>query len=290
MRSYVKRCGTLGSAATLLFAVCGSSFGQCSLATVRGSWGFQGRGTAMMSIPGGTAPVPTPFVSLGTIKVGPQGNYTGRGTISIGGQVQDVDFTGAIQVNPDCTATDTGKVGPLEAIGRMVILDNGNEMRELPTTHPLGPVTETATFRRISWGEPQCTADMVRGVYVETPEGISVMSIPGQSQPVPMPFSGLFVDTFQYGGAGSAAGTASLGGTIYSVEFPSFTMTVNSDCTATAPWTAVFPQLGGQKFTGANKYIVLNYGSELLGMEIKDTAGLPITLSNAKRISVTPTR
>ena len=275
-------------AAALLLPLCSSSFAECSLATVHGAWGFQGHGTAMMNVPGSSTPVPVPFASLGTMNISYQGSYTGHGTISVGGQVQDVDLSGSIQVNPDCTATDTYTVGSLPGADRLIILDSGNEMRMLPTKHPLGPVAEMAYLRRIAWGEPQCTRDMVRGAYAETAEGTLMMPVPGQSQPVPAPSSVITVDTFQYGGTGTAVSTASFGGAILDFQFPKMSMEVNPDCTATLKWSGVSKQLPGQKVVGTVKYIVLNFGNELIGLETENSGGLPIMLTNAKRISMMP--
>ena len=48
-------------------------------------------------------------------------------------------------------------------------------------------------------------------------------------------------------------------------------------------------QFPGQTFTGAVKYIVLNYGNELIGMDTEANTGLPgVVLDNLKRISLAP--
>jgi hypothetical protein len=215
-----------------------------------------------------------------------QGRYTAHGTISIGGLVQDADITGSIQVNPDCTATETYPTG----VGSMVILDNGNEMRYLPIKHPLGPVAAIGHFRRMSWGQSQCTSDMIRGVYAGTAEGTVMVTLPGQPQPVPTPFSAVITATFDYTGGGSIVSTASLGGNIFTMEFPKNSLAVNADCTATLQWTAVSKQLPGQTFIGTNKYIVLDHGNELLGLETKDSVGPSIVIHSMKRVSMSPTK
>jgi hypothetical protein len=218
------------------------------------------------------------------------GRYTAHATLSVGGQVQDIDFPGQIQVNADCTATDTYTLGPVEGTDRLVILDNGNEMQAMPTKHPLGPVTGRAYFRRIARGnrEPRCTTAMVRGVYGGTGEGTMMIPVAGQPQPVPTPFSGIFSMAFHGRGTGSGTVTTSLGGNVFDLEFPVMSMEVNPDCTATLEWTAVSTQMPGQTFTGTVKYIVLDHGDELMGLEIKDSIGLPIEVENHKRISMAP--
>jgi hypothetical protein len=272
--------------AALLLSLCSYSFAQpCSQATVRGTWGWQAHGTAIMTVPGSAIPVPVPFASLGFMTVDYQGQYIAHGTISIGGRVQDADIPGSIQVNPDCTAMDTYATGA----GRLTILDNGNEMRYLPTKHPLGPVAGMAYFQRIAWGEPQCTADMIRGVYGGTAEGTVMVPVSGQPRPVPTPFSGIIAATFQRTGAGTAVSTASLGGNIFDFEFPKNSIAVNPDCTAILEWTAVSKQVPGQTFVGTNKYIVLDHGNELFGLETKDSVGPSIVIHNLKRISMRST-
>ena len=234
------------------------------------------------------SPTPVPFASLGIMKVTPQGSYTASGTISVGGQVQDTKLTGTIQVNPDCTGTDTYNIGPFQGSDRFVILDNGNEMQMMPTVHPLGPVAGRAVLPAYSWGEPNCTTDMVRGVYGGTGTGTTVVSLPGFPEPVPLPFSAVYSLTFERVGNGTGKATASLGGTIFESKFPKLSMVVNSECMATMEWTGEADLLPGETHTGTIKYIVLDHGNELMGLEIKDSIALPIEIENLKRISIVP--
>ena len=277
-------------AAALLLAFCNPSFAQCSAAVVHGTWGWQSHGTAMMNASGSSTPVPVPYAGLGIMKVDYLGSYTVHATLSVGGQIQDVDFAGSIQVNPDCTGTDTYTWGSVQGTGRLEVVDNGNEMHIMPTKYPLGPAAGMAYFRRMAWGEPQqCTTYMVHGVYAGPREGTQMMLVPGQSQPVPVPFSAIHTATFQYDGTGTAAATASLGGTIVDFEFSQISIAVNPDCTATMKFSGVSKQFPGLTFTGAVKYIVLNYGNELIGMDTEANTGLPaVVLDTLERISMMP--
>jgi hypothetical protein len=243
----------------------------------------------MMNVPGSSSPVPVPFTGLGIGKIDYQGHYTVHATMSAGGQVQDVDFSGSIQVNPDCTATDTYTSGSVQGADRLIILENGNEIRSMPTKFPLGPFAGIFYLRRVAWGEAQCGGYMVRGVYAGPREGTQMVSVPGESQPVPVLFSAIHTAMFQNGGTGTAASTASLGGTIVDFEFPGISIAVNPDCTATMKYAGVSKQFPGQKFTGTVKYIVLNSGNELIGMDTEANSGLPaVVLDNLKRISTAP--
>jgi len=130
---------TFASAAALLLPLCSSSFAQCSPAAVSGTWAYQSHGTVMMTVAGSSSPAPVPFTGLGIMKIDYQGSYSVHATMSAGGQVQDVDSSGSIQVSPDCTATATYTSGPVQGADRLIILDNRNEMRSMPTKFPLGP-------------------------------------------------------------------------------------------------------------------------------------------------------
>jgi hypothetical protein len=75
-------------------------------------------------------------------------------------------------------------------------------------------------------------------------------------------------------------------GGLEDVEFPELSMTVNRDCTATLKYSGAVAQAPGQSFSGTLKYIVLNHGDELIGMETESSIGLPIELESHKRTSM----
>ncbi len=208
--------------------------------TVRGAWAFQGQGTALMTVPGADAHARAVRLPRNHETSTGTGDTKARGRSRLAARCRTSSTSGTIQVNPDCTAIETGTVGPLQTAGRLIILDKGNEMRELPTTHPLGPVTELAYFRRISWGKPHCTNATVRGVYGGSGSG----HIHG---PCSRPASARSHAVLRHvhhvvrrrGQAGSGRATASLGGRLAEVEFSELTLTVNRDCTATLKYNGV---------------------------------------------------
>jgi hypothetical protein len=280
---------TLSCSAALIIALCRSSFAQpCSQATVRGAWGFQGRGTVMLNPSGSSSPVPVPYVELGTMTIDDQGRYTAHGTASLGGRLQETDRSGSLKVNPDCTAADTYASGSFQGAGQWVILGDGNEMRALQTKSPAGPAAGVYSVRRISSGEPHCTGDMVRGAYGGTGEGTSMIEAGGQL--VPVPFASILSMTFQPSGFQpvgrvTVSTTASLGGSVFIAQFPNVSIAVHPDCTATLKWSAPF---SGQTAMGTNKYIVLDNGNELIGMVTEDSTSLPVALEHHKRVSRVP--
>ena len=288
MRNYLIRNRSLTCAAALLIPFCGASFAQCSLATVTGSWAWQSHGVALMTIPGSATPVPVPYASLGTMQIDAKGRATSRGILSAGGQIQEFEFPGSVQVNADCTATDTYAIGPVEGADRMVILDNGNAMQVMPTKHPLGPVAGRAYFWRLAWGAPYCTTEMVRGLYAGTAEGTLMVPVSGQPQAAPAPYSAIGTMFFERDGNGPASLTAALGDNALNMEFPKTSIEVASDCTATVQWSGVARQIPGQTLSGKTRYIVLNHGSELIGLAVTNALGLPVTIDHYKRVSMAP--
>lgn len=266
----------------LLLAISSPAFALCTPHLVRGAWAFQNQGSVMMPAPGYPMPVPVPFASLGIMDIDAQGSFALRATISVGGQVQDIETSGTLEVNHDCTLTATDALG---GTAQGMILNEGREMRMMATAFPLGPSTNMAYFRRIARGGPRCSNATVRGVYRGTGVGTFMVPVPGQPQPVPMPFSGMFTSVFDGEGGGDVTATSSLAGTIADVTFSDVSMIVNRDCTATLRYTGVVAQLPGQVFSGTLKYIVLDHGDQLIGMEVESNIGLPIELESHTRVS-----
>lgn len=272
----------LAVAVVLVVAVSSPVFALCSSHTVRGTWAFQNQGTVMMPAPGYPMPIPVPFVSLGVMDIGAQGDFSVHATLSVGGQVQDVETTGAIVVHRDCTFTATDSLG---GTAQGMVLDEGREMRMMATIFPLGPSTNVAYFRRLAPGTPRCSNATVRGVYRGTGSGTFMVPVPGQAEPVPVPFSALFTSVFDGDGGGEVTAISSMAGTLADVTFSDVSMTVNRDCTATLKYTGVAAQFPGQVFTGTLKYIVLDRGERLIGMEVESNLGLPIELESHTRVA-----
>jgi hypothetical protein len=275
--------------ALVLSLLCSGCFAQCSLDTIRGTWGYYGRGTLMMKVAGSSDSAPVPFLGLGIQRIDAQGQFTLQGTFNAGGQIQPATGSGTIQVNPDCTATDTYSLPgfPGTGVDRLLILDHGNEMRLMGTTGVMGPAVSMAYYRRISWGEPYCTSDMVHGVYAGTQDGTVLMPALGQSPPVSTPYFGIFALTFQWDGSGTGVATTTVPGTVVDWSFPEMPLTVNSDCTATMTWSGT-PKGSSRMSTGSDNVLVLNGGDELWTLQTQNSASTPIVFATFKRISTLP--
>jgi hypothetical protein len=79
-----------------------------------------------------------------------------------------------------------------------------------------------------------------------------------------------------------------MGGSIVDFDMSKASLQVNPDCTATLNVSAVSKQFPGQTFTSTLKYIVLNYGNELIGLDTQGSAGSSIVIESDKRISMMP--
>ena len=67
-------------------------------------------------------------------------------------------------------------------------------------------------------------------------------------------------------------------------------MQVNADCTATMTYTGTSKQFPGPNVRRAVKYVVVNNGNQLSGLQTEDNAGSPIVVETLKRVSMMPPR
>ena len=257
---------------------------QCSQDMVRGAWVASYVGTMMVAPAGSTTPVATPAAQLFVEKIDYQGRLNGTFYASVGGQISSGTLSGNIQVNPDCTASDTftmsaAGTGPLPGSGseRLFVVGRGDQMRGMTTKGLLGSQAGITYYRRIAWSDPQCTQDMLHGAYGVSWEGAFVMTPPGQSQPVALPYSQIGAGAYDYAGKGSGVATMSLGGNIIPSTLPAVTVTINADCTGSLKYKG-----------GAFQIVVLNSGDELLGFGLQITGGSPIMIGKFNRLSAVP--
>ena len=103
----------------------------CSVASLRGSFGFTSLGTLLALPP----PFAGPFAEIGRQTFDGSGNTDGTATLSANGNIRRVTFQGTYAVNPDCTGSMTLYVLPFGSTVNLdlVIDDNGTEFRAIVT-------------------------------------------------------------------------------------------------------------------------------------------------------------
>lgn len=104
---------------------------DCSIASLRGSFGFTSTGT-LVALP---APLAGPFAEIGRQTFDGRGNTDGAATLSANGNIRNVTVAGTYDVNPDCTGFMTLAVAPFGSTVNLdfVVDDNGAELRALVT-------------------------------------------------------------------------------------------------------------------------------------------------------------
>jgi hypothetical protein len=117
----------------VLGIVPGAQAGECSNATLHGSFGYTATGTLLSA----AAPPPLvgPFGEVGRQTFDGNGNTTATATINANGNIINVTIEGTYTVNPDCTGSMTRNVSPLGVTAHddLVIDDEGVELRTIAT-------------------------------------------------------------------------------------------------------------------------------------------------------------
>jgi hypothetical protein len=122
-----------------------------------------------------------------------------------------------------------------------------------------------------------CTQRTVLGTYAIGVQGITLIPIPGSTQPVAAPFSSLMIASFDSTGTMSGFGYGAFNG-IVSSSPATGTIQVNPDCTAVVNTSA-----------GTVSYdVILDNGDELWAVMKQFPIGSPVLQGRAKRISRQP--
>ena len=106
---------------------------ECSIATLRGSFGYSSAGTLLPAYVG--PPFAGPFGEVGRQVFDGKGNTKATAALSANGNIVKVTIEGTYTVNPDCTGSMTLNVSPLDATvhADFVIDDEGSELRVIGT-------------------------------------------------------------------------------------------------------------------------------------------------------------
>jgi hypothetical protein len=119
------------------------NFGQCSICTLKGSYGLYADGTVV-----GVGP--SAVIAIFTYDG--EGNLTGTGTSKVNGNVSHFTLTGTYTVDGDCNVSDTVLFpSGATATHEYVIVDNGKEFYYLNTT----PGTSTSGSVSVGVGKKQ---------------------------------------------------------------------------------------------------------------------------------------
>ncbi len=205
-----------------------ASRGECSRATLKGSYGFLEQGT-LLPLPGERSSA-LPYANVGIAIFDGAGHLSGTYTASFGGMVVSGTVTGTYTVNPDCTYSDQFIPSPLTDVHHhagtvtgegmsqgadYIYADAGLVARGIANKTPVG----------------RCSLETFKGTYAAAGEGTDVSSpIPGF--PIAPPFPLAHVATLTADGSGHVAGQGveNVAGVAFPATFTA-TYTVSADCT-----------------------------------------------------------
>lgn len=304
MRDHVMHYGSLTRTALLAAALSTSLGAQapCSIETVRGVWvETTGVGTAMVAALGSAQPVPAPVTALGMYSIDEQGQLTGWFNIMLAGNYSDATIAGRVAMNSNCTGTIRFTVTPLgapsplpgEGAFRILVLDNGNEIRAMSVTDFPMKYSGVETHRRIvrnSQAPPRCTAETVRGTYGGVAEGIVLKTVPGQAQLVPAPYAGIGALSIDGQGGITGGSIASIAGERMESDLVDASIQVLPDCTGYISYRLGPKGVPAALPGGLAKVVILDNGDEIRALEIELPMGLglPLLPSVSKRLSKVP--
>ena len=124
----------------------GNEGGACTLASLRGSFGYTSTGTLLPSY--APPPVAGPFAEVGIQSFDGRGNTTATATIDANGNItQNAAITGTYTVKPDCTGSMTLFVAAFGATvhAGLVVDHHGTEIRAVSTD---SGVIESREYRK----------------------------------------------------------------------------------------------------------------------------------------------
>jgi hypothetical protein len=192
--------------------------GECSLATLNGTYGALDQGTVLGQLPG-FPPPPFQVAITGIVTYDGAGNLSGTATGIFGGGITGGPVTGTYTVKPDCTYSDEFTPLPGLVLHHVGTISAGGILREIDYIYADAGVDIAGTAKKTPPGG--CSLASLKGTYEILEQGLL---------PVPRLFAAS--GTHTYDGAGNLTGTstASLGGTIVTGTHTG-TYTVNPDCT-----------------------------------------------------------
>jgi len=220
-----------------------ASPGNCSLATLKGTYGDQEQGTVVMDIGFGTPPFPV--VLSGSVTYDGKGKVWATDTASFNGVLMPGTATGTYAVNPDCTYSDEitpYPSGPTSHHAGIITGEGISQQVDFTYTDPW--LVAFGTLRKTPpWG---CSSSTLKGTYEIFGQGEDTsMLIPIPGFPLP-PFPAGHVGVFTADGAGHFSGKDVEKVDVVAAPTTFIaTYTVNPNCTVSFTLTETIPTPGG---------------------------------------------
>jgi hypothetical protein len=227
---------------------------RCSLATLKGTYGYIEQGTIVAAFPG-FPPPPLLLATSGALTYDGKGHLSGAGTTSLNGLIFPDTFAGTYTVNPDCTYSTQFTTSIGMVLHEAGTITGPGGAREIHSIDADAGMVASATDREAP--REGCSLATFKGTYALFGQGTITGEIPGlPPPPFPVVHSGIFIAD----GAGNFSGleTTSIDGVIVPGTFTG-TYTVNPDCTESAVITTslglVVHEAGTITGTDANQEI-----------------------------------
>ncbi len=199
---------------------------ECSLATLKGTYGGFQQGTVVAQLPG-FPPPPLPSAKSVAVTYDGMGHFNFKFTENLNGVVNSGTGTGTYSVQRDCSYSDeflfsdgtsAHFAGSIGGAGLSLRIDSVS----------IDPsIVSSGTMKKVP--KEECSLATLQGTFRGITEG-TVVSLPGF--PVPPPFPAAMIQAVTYDGAGKVSGHAivNFGGVVFPGN-PAGTYTVNPDCT-----------------------------------------------------------
>jgi hypothetical protein len=121
---------------------------NCSVATLKGTFGFNANGFLTAPSPG-----PGPFAAIGVQSFDGKGNTAATSTVSVNGDVHRVTINGTYTVNSDCTGSMTLTFSPSGLVNHLdfLVFSNGAKLQGIRTDPG---VVGTGNYRKLPEDDP----------------------------------------------------------------------------------------------------------------------------------------
>jgi hypothetical protein len=228
----------------LCLAIIPVAFAQpCSNADLRGAYLFQTQGYQNLNNLSPQAPViMAPAAGLGVVEYDGAGSAKGSVTFTFGGLPMELEFLDLkYSVNRDCTGSAEYKLkdpktgatfGPDKH--RLLVLEDGAELRTLMVDAGGRQSMFTATLRRLGRAMPACRNEMIRGTYAMHYDAWFNWQYMDPKNPMGFaPAIGMGMVTFGVGATDTGGAMHNWGGMAMQTEYLGGNWAIKPDCTGT---------------------------------------------------------